>query len=363
MLRPPSILPLRKIFGPHMTKQDLSPLPKGRQSRPTEKVIDVHGHLGVPAVEKMVGNMPERQAEMQAMAVASGEISMAYNFQEMLPRAVERFASLDKRLQDMDYAGIDVQVVSPSPHLYCYWADKTLAGEIVSASNEAALDLVARAPDRLVGLGIISLQHPELAAEQLRAAIASGLKGVEISASVNDVELSNPVLDQIWQIADDTKAVIFIHPLGSSLGARLDQYYLSNIVGQPIETAIALSHLIFGGVLDRFPNIRFVGAHGGGYLPSYIGRSDHAWRVRPESQNCTNLPSSYLRRIWFDTIVFGSSGVRNLVSQAGADRVMFGTDYPFDMGDYNPQAVGDSIADDDDRAKVLGETAAALFSL
>lgn len=348
------------------SSKDFSPLPRGPQARSAHFAIDCHGHAGAPDIEKLVAGRPERAAEMAAMAAASGAQSMAFNASDMLPKALARMASLETRLRDLDWMGIDHQVVSPSPNQYCYWADEVLAGEIVAAANEAIGKLVDAGGGRLSGLGLVSLQHPETAASQLEEAVHKhGFAGVEISASVGPRELSDPSFEPFWAAADALGAVIFIHPLGSSLGARLDRFYLSNTIGQPVETAIALLHLISSGVLDRYPNIRFLGAHGGGYLPFYIGRADHAWKVRPEARGCRETPSAYLKRIWFDTVLFEPENLSMLVRLAGADKVLMGTDYPFDMGEYRPH---DFIAkntglDAEAVAAIMGGNAARLFGL
>lgn len=340
-----------------------APLPSAPLPRPSvPRVIDMHGHCGAPEAERLLAGRAERSAEMAASAAASGEASMRYNGTVMLPQAFARMGSLEKRLEDLDLMGVDVQVVSPSPHLYAYWADAALASELVEAVNGAAAALVKQAPTRLSALGIVSMQHPELAAEQIVTAKAAGLKGIEISASVGELELSDPHFDPVWQAAEAAGMPIFIHPLGTSLGARLNRFYLSNAIGQPTETTIALSHLIFSGVFDRFPRLKVVGAHGGGYLPAYIGRSDHTWRVRPEARSCAREPSSYLRNIWVDTVVFDRQRLADLVRYMGADRVMFGTDYPFDMADCRPDQVASSL-NEADRVAVMGGTAAALFDL
>lgn len=339
------------------------PLPQGPKARAAvPKVIDMHGHSGAPDADALLAGRHERQVEMARMAEGSGAASMAHNGQVMLPAAGARMANLEKRLEDLDWMGIDLQVVAPSPILYADWADAALASDVVGAANDAASALVARAPDRLAGMGIVALQHPELAATQLKAAHSAGLKGIEISASVAGHGLDDPSLDPFWAAANETPMPVFIHPLGTSLGVRLDKYYLSNTIGQPIETTIGLSQMIFGGVFDRFPDLRVVAAHGGGYLPACIGRSDHTWRVRPEARTCKELPSTYLRRIWFDTVVFDSAQLTALVARVGADRVMFGTDYPFDMSDCDPAAVAKAL-NESYHAPVMGGTAADLFGL
>lgn len=337
--------------------------PQTPLDRPAEWVVDAHGHAAAPQVDALIATRPEFIEGMKRMAAASGAASMAHNAQVMLPRAGRKFADIDERLRDLDLMGIDMQVVSPSPHVYSYWADPALAEDIVGLTNEAMRAEVARAPDRLAALGTAALQHPELAARQIRDAMASGLKGIEISTMVGTRELSDPALEPVWSAAAETGAVIFIHPLGTTLGARLAENYLSNTIGQPAETTIALSHMIFSGVFDRHPGLKVFAAHGGGYLPHYIGRSDHAWRVRPEVTGCARPPSSYLKDIWFDTVLFDDPGLGHLIERVGAGRVMFGTDYAFDMGDYDPGRIARSIPDSATRAAVLGGTAADLFGL
>jgi aminocarboxymuconate-semialdehyde decarboxylase len=171
------------------------------------------------------------------------------------------------------------------------------------------------------------------------AVLGRGLAGVEISSFAGDVELSDPRLEPFWARAAELRAIVFLHPFGCSLDERLDRFYLANTVGQPVENAVALSHLIFAGVLDRHPHLRIVAAHGGGYLPTAIGRSDRAWHVRPEAHGCAHPPSAYLRRIWFDTVVHDAAALRALVEAAGGSQVVLGSDFPFDMGVDDPAAL------------------------
>jgi aminocarboxymuconate-semialdehyde decarboxylase len=158
---------------------------------------------------------------------------------------------------------------------------------------------------------------------------------------------------------------VFLHPFGTSLGSRVNRFYLSNMIGQPIETTIALSHLIFGGVLDRYPGLKILAAHGGGYLPSYVGRSNHGYAVRPESADMRRAPGEYLKQLYFDTLVYEPEGLRHLIEQVGASQVVVGTDYPFDMGMYEIHALPDSVADltEGDKVAILSGNAAKLFSI
>jgi len=300
--------------------------------------IDVHAHALLPALQSDVqARRPVGFAAAQALDLKRQGTPSARASGAMIGARFEQLTVLSRRLADMDAARVDRQVVSPSPSHYYPWADAELAPWIAGEANRAIAELVAAAPDRLTGLGLVPMQHPDLVVESLEdAMIGNGLAGVEISSFAGDVELSDVRLEPFWTRAEELGAVIFLHPFGCTLDERLDVYYLSNTVGQPAENAVALSHLIFSGVLDRHPRLTIVAAHGGGYLPTFIGRSDHAWTVRPEAHECANLPSSYLSRISFDSLVHTPEALRALVSAVGADRVVLGSDFPFDMGVADP---------------------------
>jgi aminocarboxymuconate-semialdehyde decarboxylase len=306
--------------------------------------IDVHAHAIFPQLQGMVSEGdPEGFAAAQALeARRNGPQSLAASG-VMVRDRFEQLTQLPRRLADMDAGGIAVQVVSPSPSHYYPFLAAELAVQVARAANTAVRDLVAAAPDRIVGLGLIALQHPDRAVELLEHAVTEcGLRGVEVSSfapsAEHSVELSDERLEPFWSRAEELGAVVFLHPFGCSLDERLDKYYLSNTVGQPVENAVALSHLIFSGVLDRHPTLTLIAAHGGGYLPTFLGRSDHAWQVRPEAKGCANLPSSYLKSLYFDSLVHTDEALRALVAAAGADRVLLGSDYPFDMGVPDPVA-------------------------
>jgi aminocarboxymuconate-semialdehyde decarboxylase len=226
--------------------------------------------------------------------------------------------------------------VSPSPSHYHYWADEDLARTVWELTNEGTAAHVAQAPQRLHGLGLVPLQHPGLAVEALDHALGLGLRGVEISSHAPGGELSDPAYEPFWARAEETGAILFLHPFGCTLDERLNRWYLSNTVGQPTENAVALSHLIFSGVLDRHPGLRIVAAHGGGYLPTHIGRSDHAWLARTDTRGCAHPPSSYLKQLYFDSLVHDPDVLRELIRVAGPDRVLLGSDFPFDMGTDDP---------------------------
>ncbi|MFE2070382.1 amidohydrolase family protein [Streptomyces sp. NPDC059467] len=325
--------------------------------------IDVHAHLLLPDVEEAVAGQPGL-AEARALdARRNGPAALAVNG-PMVGQRVPRLTDVAVRLATMDKQGVDVQLVSPSPSHYHYWAEAQLADRVCRLANEGTAQHCAKAPDRLFGLGLAPLQHPELAPTLLDDALEQGLRGVEISSHAPGRELSDPAYEAFWARAEETGALVFLHPFGCTLDERLDQWYLSNTVGQPTENAVALSHLIFSGVLDRHPGLKLIAAHGGGYLPTHLGRSDHAWRARPDAQDCAREPSSYLRQLYFDSLVHDPHVLRELIRVAGADRVLLGSDFPFDMGTEDPLgALRAADLPDPDFHAVRGGTAAALLNL
>ncbi|KAD4059944.1 amidohydrolase family protein [Arthrobacter yangruifuii] len=314
-------------------------------------VVDVHAHVVLPALQDYVAVCApaEFAAAQELDARRQGAESLKISgamIRDRWPRLVD----LSRRLADMDAAGIDVQLVSPSPSHYYYFAGPELGAEIARRANTAVRDLVESAPGRLAGLGLAPLQDPGSMVAALEHAVQDcGLLGVEIGSyapgvnrspgqdpNAGTVELSDPGLEPFWARAEELGALVFLHPFGCSLDERLDRFYLANTVAQPAENAVALSHLIFSGVLDRYPKLRILAAHGGGYLPGTLGRSDHAWRVRPDAHGCAAPPSSYLHRLWFDSLTHSPSELRALAAAAGADRILLGSDYPFDMGTDDP---------------------------
>ena len=327
--------------------------------------VDIHCHVLTVQVERLVADRPEKQAEPAAQLRMYGAESVEYN-RKLFAGLMPQLTDIGERLRRMDAMGVDVQVISPSPNQYYYWADVDLAKQIVATQNEHIASLCAAQSDRLRGLGNVALQHPELSVEQLKDCMGKyGLHGVEISSACNGQEFSDSRFDRFWSKAEELGCLLFIHPLGTSLAERVNCHYLGNIIGQPIETTIALSHLIFGGVLDRHPRLKICAAHGGGYLPSYVGRSDHGFAVRPEAAKIKHKPSEYLERIYFDSLVYTPEGLRHLIEEVGAAHILLGTDYPFDMGAYEPHKFLAAVPGltEQQREQILGGNAARLLDI
>jgi aminocarboxymuconate-semialdehyde decarboxylase len=230
--------------------------------------------------------------------------------------------------------------------------------------NEGIAAAVARNSDRFVGMGTVPLQNVQMAVHEMRRCVRDlDLRGIAISSNVNGRDLHAEELRPFFAAAEELGVLLFIHPLGFTQGNRMSEYYFNNLIGNPLESTLAVGHLIFGGVLDRYPRLRICVAHGGGYVPGYWGRMDHGWRARADCrEHCRNLPSSYLRKLWLDTLVFDPDQLDSLVRTHGADRLCLGTDYPFDMSEPDPIGFHARLTNAD-QVKILGMNAAELLGL
>lgn len=326
-------------------------------------IVDAHTHTLCPAVNPLVAGRPELASVpyMRDMEPESAAVDRAQG-----PELMRRFSDLDARRADMAGMGVDLQVVAPAPGQQHYWAEPDLLARLSRMQNEHVAGVVAADPARFAGIGTLPLTAPELAeAEAAHAAEVLGLRGFQIDTRAGGLALSDPAFDALYARLVCLDVPLMLHPLGFSEGARLGPFFMVNTVGNPLEEVIAANHLVLGGVLDRHPGLRVLIVHGGGFFPFLIGRLDHAWKRRPEVRRLTaEPPSAYLRRVWYDTVVFDPRLLRMLVSLVGADRVMLGSDYPFDMGDEDPRgtlaAAGFSDAD---TAQIAERTAAAFFGL
>lgn len=334
------------------------PIPVRRRGR--ELVVDIHCHLNVAAAEAMIrAEIADPPNPLAFTSDASKKVNG-----KLFAAIGPKLNGVEQRIADMDALGVDVQAISPSPGQYYYFAPPELGRDAARAVNDGIAAAVARHPDRLVGMGSVPLQNVEMAVAELHRCVRDlDLRGIEIGSNVGGLELADPQYRPFFAAAEELGVLIFMHPLGFTHGQRLAEHYLDNIVGNPLEATIALSHLIFGGVLDAYPGLKLCVAHGGGFLPGYWGRMDHAYRAREDCrQHIAREPSSYLRQVWLDTLVFDRGQLDNLVRTHGADRLCLGTDYPFDMAEPDPVAFHAHL-DDAERAKIVGLNAAELLGL
>ena len=314
------------------------------------KTIDVHAHCHFHEALALMGDEAGR----------------------VMPRvkgAKEHFIVIEERLKGMDAQAIDMEVLSINP--FWYRKDRDTAAKIVELQNEKLAALCALRPDRFAAFASLALQYPDLAVRQLETAVKKqGLRGAAIGGSVLGEEFSDPKFHPVWAKAEELGAVLFIHPQSTPELARRfkGNGWLSNTIGNPLDTTIALQHLIFEGTLDRFPGLKIIAAHGGGYLGSYAARGDHACFVAP--QNCSldiklkKRPSDYLKQLYFDALVFTPEALRHLVAQVGASQVVIGSDHPIPWEQHPVDHVfATTTLSDEDKIAILGGNAARLFGM
>jgi aminocarboxymuconate-semialdehyde decarboxylase len=269
------------------------------------------------------------------------------------------------RLAAMDAAGVDVHVLSPVQFMYHYWLDARAAAELARVTNDGIAAMVRAEPRRFTGMATVPLQDAAAAIRELDRVHAAGFRAVEIGTHVAGVALDAPALDAFWARAEALGAVVFVHPYAPLGRGHLGAYFLRNLLGNPFETAVAMSRLFFGGVLDRFPRLRLVFAHGGGAVPSVIGRLDagHAVEAGCRARGA-GRPSTYLARVWYDTITHDVPALEYLIARVGASQVVMGSDYPFEIGDLDPVRTVEKLAvDRAARDAILGGNAAVLLGL
>jgi aminocarboxymuconate-semialdehyde decarboxylase len=315
------------------------------------KTVDVHCHVVVP----------EALGLLKGTSLA-GPTEIVPNLDDM--------GSKGARLREMDREGIDIQAVSINA--FWYSADQALAERIINLQNEKLAGMVAAHPDRFVAFASVALQFPKLAAQQLEEGMKRwGMRGAAIGGSVEGEELSLPKYDPFWAKAEELQALVFMHPQDSAKATGITNRVkgngvLNNVIGNPLETTIFLSHLIMEGVLDRFPNLKVCAAHGGGFLPSYADRTDHGCLTFPD--RCTKTlkkhPTEYLRQIYFDVLVFTPEAVRHLVAMTGVSQLGLGTDYPYPW-ETNPvdHFLATPGLNDSDRIAILGGNMCKLLKI
>lgn len=341
------------------------PLQAARRA-PRGLKVDFHCHcFNASAAAKAAVLKP---FERDPSIVYATQMTRDVNMRQMKERSA-RFTDVATRLRDMDRMGIDVQALSPAPAQYYYYAEPGFGLELAREVNDSIAGMVAANPQRFVGLGTVPLQDPKLAVRELERCVRKlGFRGLEIGTNVNGMDLADPrlKLDRFFAKAQELDVVLFMHPMGFTHADRLTDHYFNNIIGNPLESTLAVSHLIFGGVLDRHPKLKFCVAHGGGYLPHYHARMDHGWKARPDARTVLKKkPSSYLKKFFYDTITFNAGLLENLIERVGARQVMLGSDYPFDMGDDDPVGLVEGLRglDEADRARILGGNAARLLKI
>lgn len=305
------------------------------------KVIDAHAHV-IPAA--LVDAMRDGLApDGIGLQVTDGHTWVVHRQGYRYP-LLEDFHDAAARLATMDRQGIDMALLSIAPPLFLYWIEPGEGAAAARLINDAIADMVAKAPDRFVGVATLPLQDPAAAVEELERGVRTlGFRGAQIGPHAEGVPLDGERLRPLLAAAQDLRAPLIIHPYYVGSSPDLDDFYLTNLQGNPWQTAVCASRLILSGVLDALPGLDVVLVHGGGHLPYQMGRLDHGHKVRPEAKGCVHPPSSYARRFHYDTLTHNPSATRWLIDQVGADRVVLGTDTPFDMGAGSLQSQLDGV--------------------
>ncbi|QRG04601.1 amidohydrolase family protein [Xanthobacter dioxanivorans] len=324
--------------------------------------IDIHSHVIPPAMVEAIAADPEGFA---ARVEGGGDNRRMRHDQGYVYPLFAEFTDVKAKLAAMDRKGLDLSVVSPAPPMFYYWAEMDLAARAARLVNDGIADMVGQAPDRLRGMASVPLQYPELAMAELERVVAThGFKAVEIGTTIEGVQLADPRFRPFLRKARDLGVLVFIHPYYVGSKAGLENYYLTNLAGNPFDTTVSLANLIFSGALEELDGLKLLAAHGGGYLPYQIGRLVHGHKVRQEPRvNTTASPKDLMKQIYFDTIVFDPQALRHLIDVVGAPHVCLGTDAPFDMGDETPLESLDQVPGltAQERAAITAGTAQALL--
>ncbi|MGY9014747.1 MAG: amidohydrolase family protein [Rhodospirillales bacterium] len=315
-------------------------------------IIDMHAHCQLSNVWPLV----EGREELKGEKPFEGQL--------------KETEDISVRLRHMDEMGTDMEVLSIGTEQHFPWAEYDLAEQVAKMQNEKLTEVCAEHPDRFVPLGVVSLQHPKLAAEQLEHSVKNmGHRGCMITGNIMGEEIANSKFHPFWAKAEELDCVVFLHPRVPRTGnARLQgRGFLTNMIGNPLETTTALAHLIYEGTLDKFPGIKLAASHGGGYLASYIGRFDHGHNSKDRGGLGLEKkkPSEYLKMLYFDTLVYGTQNLAHLIEEVGVSQLMLGTDHDFGMTNRNAVAHLLSVKGlrDADIESILNGKAKELFKI
>jgi aminocarboxymuconate-semialdehyde decarboxylase len=299
--------------------------------------IDIHAHF-VPADSLKVASEIGKRHGMKLGKNDRGQEIVTRDNTPLLTQPKAEFSDLDLRLSIMDSQGVDMQALSPASTYFFYWmaAEESLA--YAQWLNDRLAEAVAKHPKRLVALGSVPMQDSAKAVGEMERAIAKlGLRGIEIASNINGRYFDDPAFNPFWEAAQALDALIFVHPNQVVGAERMKEFNLANLIGNPTDTSLAIAKLIFGGALDRYPRLKLLLAHAGGFLPYTWGRLDRGYRIQDSATaKISKPPGEYLKLLNFDTITHSTMALEYLVANFGADHVVLGSDYPYDMGDPEP---------------------------
>ena len=326
------------------------------------RTIDTHTHI---LTEETAALLRKEAAKVPVTITPVDAESEALDVGGVVYRPFPRGGfDLAHRLRDMDAMGVDVQVLSVTPQTYLYNQDASLGAMTAAIQNDQVAKLVKQNPQRFMGIATLPMQAPEKAADELKRAMTKlNLRGTMFASNIIGKNLDDPSFEPVWATAEELGAFVFIHPNNVAGADRMKSYYLNNLIGNPLDTTIGAACLYFGGVLDRYPKLTVVLAHGGGFTPYQAALWEHGWHVRPEpKKNIAKQPVDIAKRFYYDTILHSAPVLEFMIEHVGADRVMLGSDYPYDMGmmDCVKHVRGLKISDAD-KATILSTCAQALL--
>ncbi len=297
--------------------------------------IDVHSHV-LP--QEMLDALAARPERFQMRYIDDGKHRRVARAGGGGQPVFDEFYDAAAKVAGMDRKGLDVSIISPAPIAYFYWLDADAGLEAAQLVNDGIANMARAFPERLMGMGTLPMQNPDAAVAELERIVKQhGFRSVELGTSIGDEQLADKRFRPVLRRALELDVFIFAHPYSNSGVCNLDDYYLSNLIGNPLQTTLMVSHLMFSGVLDELKKLRICLAHGGGYVPYQIGRFNHGHTVRKETRALTKTkPNALLRRFYYDALTHDPRALRYLIDLVGADRVVIGTDAPFDMGEEHP---------------------------
>ena len=321
--------------------------------------IDCHSHIEIP---EAVSLLPEKLDPLSSVSPKSKLI------QEQLTLSLrDQLENPDRRIADMEKMRLDLTVLSIAPPHFYYNLDGEVAIAFMQRQNDRLAEIVRAYPGKFIGMATVPLQNVKAAVVEMeRAVLNLNLKGVEVGSNIRGRYLGDPMFWPFYEKVASLDVPIFIHPRDVAGSERMKDFYFGNLIGNPLDTTIAAAHIIFSGVLDRFPGLKIILSHAGGNLPYICGRLQHGFNVRPECKEfIKRSPLDYVKKFYFDTIAHDSESLRFLISRVGADHVLIGTDYPYDMGDMDPVRTVEELTElpADQVSKIMGENAVSLFKI
>ena len=305
--------------------------------------IDLHNHVIPPTIVDAIANDPERYGTR----IEEKDGKRYFNSHGRLAELQNAYYDADAKVEWMDANRLDIAAISVGPPIYFYWLSPEVGLQAARLANDGIAQMVARRPDRLRGLAHLPMQDPDAAVTELERVVREyGFKGVEVGTSIEGKPLADPRFRKVLRTIEQLDCFVFTHPYQCLAQGWMDDYYLSNFIGFPLDTTLMVAHLMYSGALDELRKLKILLPHGGGYVPYQIGRFVHGFNVRPEPKARTSTsPADLLRRFYFDALTHDARAARHLISRVGADRVVIGSDHPFDMGP--PDVIGaiDAIPD------------------